>query len=402
MDDEDKEFEWELCKENVLPLRSGRNCSTLNAVLQPTTECQQSLLKSEKHDFELELRTYSGDDPLDVWDRYTKWIERTFPSRGAGGKFIELLQNFLREFKDDARYTNDARYINWWIKFANNCDDPLEIYSYMFDNALGCDLSCFYEAWTATLEQVGNIQKADAIYKEGYKRIKEPPAKLEVKYQEFQARVANGTVQQNTDIEDDNPPEERTALGQLKGHGKRQKVGTNRVGDAKQSSRGGLGIRPQPLQTQNQGFQIYNENAEPSLVPVQTGEWQTLPTRKQVNRENELQPGPWKTKLPQRPGSVSSISGGQQPSFKVHVEADDTLVTPRKGPVVDNNVLSARKPSKSSADPLNAIRTNTQGAIDQVPAYCKSKIYTGTEEFCFEELRAARYMKEKKEKMKLE
>ncbi|KAK6171390.1 hypothetical protein SNE40_019589 [Patella caerulea] len=390
-------FEWELSKENVLPLKSGRDCSTLNAVLQPHNTDQQSKLKAEKHDFELELRTYAGDDPLDVWDRYIRWIEKTFPSRGVGGNFATIVQRCLQQFNDDKRYTNDHRFIVWWIKFANLCDEPLEIFNFMFDKGLGVELSCFYEAWACCLEQAGNYQKADAIFQEGYKRICEPPDRLLVKYQEFQVRVARGNTSQQAEAMDEG--EERSVLGDLRPIGKKHQVGTKRTGSSKQASKGGLGLRSMPLKTQNKRHEVLNEeNVQPSLVPQQTGEWKNLPSRKQSNIENELQPGPWnKSKLPQRPGFSGAFG---QPDFKIHVEDDNALVTPHKT-VVDGHVLSARKPKQ--ADPLAPMRNTQSGSgVDQVPAYMKSMIYTGMEEFSFEELRAAKYMKEKREKLKIE
>lgn len=62
------------------------------------------------------------------------------------------------------------------------CKEPLDIYSYMFDQKIGCQLSCFYESWAWALEQMGNTKKANMIYQEGIKRQAEPFDLLEKKY----------------------------------------------------------------------------------------------------------------------------------------------------------------------------------------------------------------------------
>ena len=61
--------------------------------------------------------------------------------------------------------------------------------------------------------------------------------------------------------------------------------------------------------------------------------------------------------------------------------------------VVDSHVLSARKAEKPG-HMLDPIRN--QVSRDERPMYCKEKIYCGTQEFSFEELRALRYMERKR------
>ena len=75
-----------------------------------------------------------------------------------------------------------------------------------------------------------------------------------------------------------------------------------------------------------------------------------------------------------------------------------TLLCSASGPLVDSHVLSARKAEKPGhmLDPIrNAPSTHER------PMYCKEKVYCGTQEFSFEELRGLRYM-EKKRKQRQE
>lgn len=52
----------------------------------------------------------------------------------------------------------------------------------------------------------------------------------------------------------------------------------------------GLGVTSQT----GSKFQVFcDENAEPSVIPKQTGEWNQLGARNVVKKENEQKPGPW-------------------------------------------------------------------------------------------------------------
>ena len=67
---------------------------------------------------EAALRSYSGDDPLAPWDEYIKWTEQAYPSGGKDSNLQLLLENCLAQFRKDARYQNDARYVGFWIKLV--------------------------------------------------------------------------------------------------------------------------------------------------------------------------------------------------------------------------------------------------------------------------------------------
>ena len=64
--------------------------------------------------FESELRSYSGSDPLSVWHEYIVWVEQAAGRRE--GNLKTLLEKCIKELKDDARYTQDARFMDVWAK----------------------------------------------------------------------------------------------------------------------------------------------------------------------------------------------------------------------------------------------------------------------------------------------
>ena len=64
MDSNPSQPEWELSKENIQPLKSGRKASKLANIAQPL---DLKALNEQRQHFENELRLYDGQDPLDPW-----------------------------------------------------------------------------------------------------------------------------------------------------------------------------------------------------------------------------------------------------------------------------------------------------------------------------------------------
>ena len=58
--------DWELSKENIQPLKSGRKASKLENISKPK---DLKALNEERMQYESELRVYDGNDPLDPWYR---------------------------------------------------------------------------------------------------------------------------------------------------------------------------------------------------------------------------------------------------------------------------------------------------------------------------------------------
>ena len=69
--------------------------------------------------FETLIRTYKGEDPLQLWCDYVLWVEQSFPTNSQKGNLPTLLQNCLTSFKDKTEYFNDLRLIKLWIKYVS-------------------------------------------------------------------------------------------------------------------------------------------------------------------------------------------------------------------------------------------------------------------------------------------
>uniref|UniRef100_H2YKW7 BUB1 N-terminal domain-containing protein n=1 Tax=Ciona savignyi TaxID=51511 RepID=H2YKW7_CIOSA len=131
------EMSWEVCKENVQPLRTGRNVSYLNAGLQISEETSQNLMMEKKKLEEEILSEANKQDPIDPWDRYFKWIQQHNPN-GKDGKSLEnFLQKYIIKFRDFERYKNDPRYVDAWLTMSQLHDDALVTFAYMHSNHIG-------------------------------------------------------------------------------------------------------------------------------------------------------------------------------------------------------------------------------------------------------------------------
>ena len=69
--------------------------------------------------FELALRTYEGDDPLEPWFNYIVWIEQTFTKTGKDGNLNALLEKCIQQFKGNGQYNQDVRFFEVWMKYVS-------------------------------------------------------------------------------------------------------------------------------------------------------------------------------------------------------------------------------------------------------------------------------------------
>uniref|UniRef100_A0A8C3RMQ8 BUB1 N-terminal domain-containing protein n=1 Tax=Chelydra serpentina TaxID=8475 RepID=A0A8C3RMQ8_CHESE len=295
--------EWELSKENVQPLRQGRIMSTLQEVLAQQETSSHTAIQQQKQEFESEIRFYSGDDPLDVWDRYIKWTEQTFPQGGKESNLSAVLERAVKALNEQQRYYKDPRYLSLWLKFGNYCSEPLDLYSYLHSQEIGTSLALFYITWAEALEARGSYKKADLIFQEGLQRRAEPQDKLQSHHRQFQARVSRQTLLglEQDEEELDLPvitETQRSSLVELKGKGKKiVRAPINRVGDALKAANRGRSFQNSSSQQVSNGpnFAVFDENTASvsrAELPILTPQPWTAPPAGRA-KENELKAGPW-------------------------------------------------------------------------------------------------------------
>lgn len=400
------DVEWELCKENIQPLRRGRDISALQEALTHHQDGFNSAIIHQRQSFETEIRMYDGDDPLDVWDRYINWTEQTFPQGGKESNMTTLLERAVTRFTEEKKYHNDPRYVDLWIKFAKNCSEPLDIYQYMQAQGIGYLQASFYIAWSEEYENQGNCRKADLVYQEGFKKFAEPQDKLMQFHKALQARVSRQVLMNVKEDDSDEEPKqpERISLASLKHRGKKKAiVPVNRTGTAIKGVSGGLQLQGEPVlgNSTNSQFVIFDENkvcdegpSEPKLES-----WAAPPTSSR-SKENEQRPEKWcdvKMRQKTKYGHTVMAPPPAKPTFQPFVEESDQppTMTPCKINPSVNTVLSARKPCKEET-PLKRLQEQQQKETEsersqEKSMYCKELLLSGASEFCFEELRAERY-----------
>ncbi|KAM4723720.1 mitotic checkpoint serine/threonine-protein kinase BUB1 beta [Anableps anableps] len=403
------DVDWELSKENIQPLRRGRAISALHQALSQREEGPTSAINQQKQMFESEVRMYEGDDPLSVWDRYIKWTEQTFPQGGKESNLATLLERAVTRFTDEKMYHNDPRYVELWIKFAENCSEPLDIYRYMQAQGIGVTQASLYIAWSEEYENQGNYRKADLVYQEAFKKCAEPRDRLLQFHKALQARVSRqALLKLENDSSDEEPKQpERVSLADLKHRGKKKAIApVNRTGAAIKSITGGLQSRSGPVlgNVSNSQLVIFDENKAETAGPSEPTleSWMAPPTSRA--KENEQKPEKWcDVKMPQKTkfGHPVMPPPPPKPTFQPFVEESDQppTMTPCKINPAVNSVLSARKPSKEET-PLKRLQEHQQqhkeaeaGKLQERSMYCKDLLLSGATEFCFEELRAEHFFK---------
>nr|XP_057947378.1 mitotic checkpoint serine/threonine-protein kinase BUB1 beta [Doryrhamphus excisus]XP_057947379.1 mitotic checkpoint serine/threonine-protein kinase BUB1 beta [Doryrhamphus excisus] len=408
---EGEDAEWELCKENIKPLRRGRNMSALMQALNQSKDGHSPAILQQKQAFEMELRMYDGDDPLDVWDRYIKWSEQMFPQGGKDSNLSTLLEQAVTRFTDEKKYHNDPRYVDLWIKYAWCCLERLDIYRYMQAQGIGTTRAAFYIAWSEEYEIRGNFLKADMIYQEGLKMFAQPIDKLQLFHKALQTRVSRQVMKKVTESDSDDEPKqpERVSLAELKTRGKKAAVPINRTGPAIKSVSKGLSLRVSSVgesssHGSNSKLVVFDENkacaapSEPKSEP-----WLAPPPARA--KENEKGVDKWcDVKMRQKSKFGKTIAvppPPPKPTFQPYVEESDKApkMTPCKIYPTVNNVLSARKPCRED-NPLTRLLEHKQKQTEaesgkelEKSMYCKELLFSGTTEFCLEELRAERYFK---------
>ena len=266
-----------------------------------------------------------------------------------------------------------------------------------------------YEAWAYQLELLASYKKADAVFSNGMKAATdaEMKARLQAKQKQFQARVlrrVKGEEVSPAETEE----EERSALGQLRGHGKKGKVGSVRVGQAKL---GGPGVLPskQPLKENNKqqggGFAIFqDENATGSRGGVSgPGVGGVRLPSAQDRKENEQKAGTWgAVKGSSRMGNVPLKQADQhKPAFTVHQDEGVQQPVAPSPHVGTSKVLSTRK--EETAGTVHCPVALFEPADPTKRAmYCKDKVYQGATEFSFEELQASRWKRQEKVRLEKE
>eukprot|EP00873_Tetraselmis_striata_P034415 jgi/Tetstr1/454679/TSEL_041568.t1 len=340
-------MEWELCKENYQPLRAGRKAATEEGGSVQTA--RNDAVEAKRRAFWKEIAEYDGEDPLEVWLRFVKWVQQTFTAGGHQSELVPLLERCTRELQGREEYREDVRYLRVWLQYADCLPEPRDVFNFLRVNNIGQGFSMYYESHATYLELRGNFKRAEDVYTDGINRRAQPEARLRSKLKAFQHRMEERRKQRLEEEElgpsfEQSVAEARNPLGSLAARSRRGHVTDRRpaagtaVGLATRSllapasTRG----RTQPLGTnrapQPGGLAVFEDGSDgPAQGPAPTApsHWTQLPTQAQTRKENQPRATTWRgVRAPQRRSLVAPEPSG--PLLEVLV--DEELVTTSKPP----------------------------------------------------------------------
>ncbi|TKR81512.1 hypothetical protein L596_015372 [Steinernema carpocapsae] len=210
---EEGDFEWELNRENIRPLRSGRHAASLQHIgSRPTVSAREAQERFQ----ELFDKDDEEEDPLKPFYDYVCWFEETFHS-GRQNIFYPILWKIVRRFATTERYRNEQRMLKLWFKLADNCPERcFPIIAYAFDKHCCTKMAQFYVRWAQLFECIEDFQSAREKLKLGKNHLAEPTKELDDASDQLEVLILRESLKRQNDVSDDEDVEEcREVLGQL-------------------------------------------------------------------------------------------------------------------------------------------------------------------------------------------
>lgn len=308
-------------KENIEALPSGRSAKALAQRFSPVSVVSPS----ESHDinttarnaFEQEIGNIGdSDDPLDVYDRYIRWTQNTYPSNAGQSQLLPLLERTTKAFLKDENYKNDARYLKIWLQYIRLFSDaPRETFAYLARHSIGGGLALYYEEFAAWLEQAGRFQQAEEIYKLGIEREARPTERLLRKFGEFESRAQSRPA---TTQEPSSPalPAVRAALVTKTDP---FSLASPASADPQAVDRG----RATTNAAKKQKMQIFSDDGAPAQTAPggQANGWENLGTTAERRKENTIAAQSWN-------GEKMGLGSKQAPVPKMTIFKDQVRSNP--------------------------------------------------------------------------
>ncbi|XP_043257184.1 uncharacterized protein LOC122400047 [Colletes gigas] len=378
-------------KENIQPLRYGRNAAQLGTALraQEDTDVQQLLLQ-ERQMYEAAIKNYEGDDPLENWYEYILWMEQSCPKSGHESHIAKLLQQCLAIFEKEVKYHQDRRYIRLWINYISMQKNPLELYQLLYNNGIGTMVADTYRAWAFELEQIEDYKRADKVYLMGLACKAEPLEELDYAHKNFQLAIARKTLGHLEDRTERSLLEQRQAFSSLKAIKAGKKVSSVRTGHRVREYFPGTVLQVSTAihnAALNPRIQIYQED-----LPCEMKSSSILdhvPIEDTIHKENTIKPGPWNGGGSKRCPLMTSVT---KPAFKVHEDQPDDYNT-GKVRLFPNHTFffdGSNYPGCSTV-PVFVPDVPIPSIILR-PHYPKDLVYANNMDLSMEEIRAQRYL----------
>ncbi|XP_023743815.1 mitotic spindle checkpoint protein BUBR1 [Lactuca sativa] len=291
--------EWELFKENVRPLKRGRNVKLLNDSLKSNSDLQirNSLIDTRRKLIKA-IDEYEGEDPLQPWIDCIKWVQDAFPPGGDCSGLVVILEQCVRTFWHEEQYKNDLRYLKVWLEYAGYCDDAEVVYSFLDTNKIGEIHSIFYISYATHMESKNKIKTANDIYECGIARNAQPIEKLKSAYKKFFVRSMSRPKAIEEESMDTRQPTRSFGTILARADSGNRPLESSEIARKRQKQEGAAAsFKVYKETTGRSSMQQQPESSKPELK-----NWNTLGGRADRNKENNAIPAKWTShKIPQRP-----------------------------------------------------------------------------------------------------
>ncbi|KAL6573392.1 Mitotic spindle checkpoint protein bubr1 [Orobanche hederae] len=291
--------EWELFKENVRPLKRGRNIGLLNGALksQSNSQLKTSLLHHRRMLIEA-IDEYTGDDPLQPWIECIKWVQEAFPPGGDCSGLVVIYEQCVRTFWHEDRYKDDLRYLKVWLEYAENCVDAEVVYKFLEANKIGVAHASFYISYALQMELKNKNKAANEIFNRGLSMKAQPVEKLTTAYKKFFTRSMRQRKATDEEVTENHLP--ARSFGTVL-----MKQTRNQASESSDIFR----KKQKPDRAPGTALSIFKDNSSSSLTNYQPEmsksdlrPWHSLGARAERNKENNAIPSKWtSTKIPQKP-----------------------------------------------------------------------------------------------------
>lgn len=382
-------YEWELSKENIQPLRHGRNISSLVTALGTVSEDHAKHQRNEQRKaMELDIMAYDGPDPLELWSRYIQWVEENYPQGGKESDLLIVLEQCLEKLRDSSQYQSDPRLLDIYLRYLDLTENNAEWFNQLYGAGYFHKLSSFYIHWAETLEACSNFKEGTRIYKLGLQNGAEPINKLEESYKHYQARVASALFKSMTNpiLSDENNEPSRNAFGELETD---SKAPTVRSGTSVRKFQNNRLLPPSTILKGNNKpiFILDDENNTGGTQSTLISSKVALPIQSVMKAENSLKATKWTEAHAVVNEVVAPIP--TQPSFQVHL--DDGVPLPSSQRKAADGFSGALKDKAVIPTKLNP-QTLFERENPKVRLMCDlNKMMVGHREFSFEEIRRQCY-----------
>uniref|UniRef100_H3CAW4 BUB1 mitotic checkpoint serine/threonine kinase n=1 Tax=Tetraodon nigroviridis TaxID=99883 RepID=H3CAW4_TETNG len=172
--------------------------------------------------FEKSFSLYTGDDPLDPWDKFVDYLEQRTPE-GEGRGLSQVFDSLVQRFLNVERYSDDLRYVNYCIKCASFHPDPVALYTHVYSSGVGHRTAALHLAWAQQLELRGMLEQADAVYQRAVKNQAQPADTILNEYRQFQTRTKHQTLV-SVFSENRNPLQNSQLTNQMASHREHHKA----------------------------------------------------------------------------------------------------------------------------------------------------------------------------------